>query len=309
MYFEIVRTVVQDSLDSDDEITNQDRAIVLSGMREHLTSLEKNYRRNEPNIEYTDPLCRFAYLYRYAGAHATLFEKVIHSSDIVRQVCPDKGGVLQVCAVGGGPGTELLGLSKYLLTRISAGDHCILPARIDFTVLDNIHQWTETWRCLARTIDSHFQDHLAALGLAPPTIAPMFLPFDVLDVASYRNYSHLLDRPGLVVFNHLFSENKTRLGEAGDAVRHLSRVTPRGSVFVVIDRLERVSSFRQNVLDQFQSVFEETIECQEYGATMDLDEDKSVMGSEFLDALGVPRLKFFTHHERHPTVFWFTLEN
>lgn len=52
-----------------------------------------------------------------------------------------------MCAVGGGPGTELLGLAKYLLRKPG------FPKRIAFTLLDSVPQWAETWQQLADAVE------------------------------------------------------------------------------------------------------------------------------------------------------------
>ena len=92
-------------------------------------------------------------------------------------------------------------------------------------------------------------------GIEPPTIAPMFLPFDVLDSASYRNLVAQFKKIDIVVFNYLFSENKTKLEEAQQALEHLAQITPNDCAFVVIDRLENNPQFTNEVVRLFESAF------------------------------------------------------
>src|SRR5258707_11394015 len=89
---------------------------VLAKIRAHIDCTAKEHQKDEPEIQYEDALCRLGYLYRHATANATLFELVLGESGelraAVRQSVEQR---INICTVGGGPGTELLGLAKFLL--------------------------------------------------------------------------------------------------------------------------------------------------------------------------------------------------
>src|SRR5690606_25196920 len=125
------------------------------------------HRRDEPAIDYDDALCRLGYLYRHAPANATLFEQVLLGSGELRGKIRDAAhNVLRIFAIGGGPGTELLGLAKYLLRRQRS-----IPRKIRFTVLDNVPHWGETWEQLAEAVEDELRTSLAGDDLEPPTVA------------------------------------------------------------------------------------------------------------------------------------------
>ena len=300
MYIELIRQVVEEGV----RIYAEDNSLaipeVLKGIRLHLNSMTDEYRTEEPDIDYGDPLCRLGYLYRHGAANATLLEHVLKADEVWPKKAGESPQTVRVCALGGGPGTELLGIAKYL-THLK---HRI-PRNISFTLLDYVPQWAETWDDLSQRIGVMLSSELEDTEVQPPIIAPAFLQFDVLDVASYKNYAFKFREADIVICNYLFSENKTRLGEAYDAVRRLAKITPATCAFVVIDRLEHKQDFKNDVLELFESVFGDNIVVSDYDRTLDSDEQTDDMGQVLLKALLHPRTKFHTGINKSPTVFWF----
>ena len=301
MYIELVRQAVETGVRHYAEDNSLTEAEVLTRIRDHLdNSFAEYYNNEQPNIDYEDPLCRLAYLYRYAPAHANLFEHVLDASSEIsfRRLYADKW-VLNICAVGGGPGTELLGVAKYLIPRAK-----LMPRRIAFTVLDKVPHWAELWLHLADLIETHLSSSIEESEVQPPNIAPFFLPLDVLDAEAYGSYAYQFRQAHIVVFNYLLSENKNRLGEARLAIKRLAELTPHGCAFVVIDRLERDPEFQQSILAVFRSVFGDDIEYDTYDRALDPTEQVSEMGDELIEHLRSPRTRFYNPRTREPTVFW-----
>jgi hypothetical protein len=301
MYIDIVKAILEEAVELYSAESDLTVPEVLAKIKEHIDNTAKEHRKAEPEIEYQDPLCRLGYLYRHATANATLFERVLTESGHLRtKLRESKGGALQICSVGGGPGTELLGLAKYLLRRPQS-----LPRKIAFTVLDNVPQWAETWDQLAEAIDEELGKVFAERGEVSPTIVNSFLQLDVLDQASYKDYLHKFKRTDIVVFNYLFSENKTQLDKATKALRHLLKVTPAGCIFVVIDRLEHDETFLKSVIKAFVDAGFAEPKTHTLEGILDGDEQTVDMGELFNTVLKSPRVKFHTDIYRDPTVFWF----
>ena len=140
MYIEIVRQVVEAAVSTYANSNSQTVAEVLSKIREHVEHTRTEHFNDEPSIDYNDPLCRLGYLYRHVPAQATLFDHVLSIADEVWPKSTEADQhVLRVCAAGGGPGTELLGIAKYLLHRPHK-----MPRKIEFTVLDNVDSLVKT---------------------------------------------------------------------------------------------------------------------------------------------------------------------
>ncbi len=302
MYIELVRRVIEEAIALHVETSNQTTDEVLQKIRDHIESTSREYRSDEPEIQYDDPLCRLGYLYMHAAANATLFERVLMESDDLRETLRSAGDkTLNVCSMGGGPGTELLGVAKYFLKSWRRTP----PRKITFSVFDAVPEWADTWLPLSDAVEEELETSLAENGLDAPTIAANFYPCDVLDPNSFRNIASYLRRADVVVFNYIFSENKTRLEEAQLALQHLSGMTPADCTFVAIDRLEGIGPFTGDVVRIFESVFDVEIGYETLGGVLDGDEQTSEMGEMLLETLKWrPRVKFFTDMYRDPTVFW-----
>jgi hypothetical protein len=299
VYMEIVNQVIEGAVAEYSKAQGISKSKVLKEIREHIDKTGREHRRDEPEIDYEESLCRLGYLFRHAPANATLFERALGLSGALKgKLRAAKGSTLQICSVGGGPGTELLGLAKYLFLNPAW-----MPRSIRFTVLDSVHQWNETWQQLADAVEKKL---LLAPGskIDSLSIAPAFLPLDVVEEKSYRSLSLQFSKADLIVFNYLFSENKTFLDDASAAVARLARAASPGCVFVVIDRLEIEGSFTRNVVKMFTDAGFAKPVVHKLGGRLDDDEQTRDMSKTLRDELGSPRTRFF-NPDRSPTVFWF----
>ena len=286
MYIKTIRKVVDSSIATYAEMTDQSLPDVRNQIKEHIEHTAAEHRTSMPDIDYEDSLCRIGYLYRHGAANASLFETVLlQSGALAGDFLGTSPRTLNVCAGGGGPGTELLGLAKYLIR-----DPDDMPHEIDFTVLDNISEWADTWDPLADEVKDYVKTHFAVDGIKPPVIAPAFLTFDVLDPSSYQNYQHRFKKADIVVFNYLFSENKTKFEQAQLALERLVTLTPTECTFIVIDRKENNPAFQENVVNLFESMLGSEITVNTFNGTIDSDERAQDMGEELLTSLDYPRL-------------------
>ena len=300
MYLDIVRRVVEDTVTDNSTETGRTRREVLDVIRQHINRTATQHRRDDPSIDYLDPLCRIGYLYRHIAANATLCERALRQSNALNQIGTNgERRSLNVCALGGGPGTELLAIAKQLMDSPD-----LMPTEISFTLIDSVPHWAETWQQLAELVEARLAESVEGTEIEPPRIRPNFIALDALSQSTYQNYTRDFRRAHVIVCNYLFSENKGRLSEARSTVQRLAELAPENCAFVVIDRLEYVSSFRDDIVGLFETVFGRNIEVRTDNGSIDWDEDRLDLGQELLDALGSPRLKFFTG-SREPTVFWF----
>ncbi len=306
MYIEIIRRVLEEAICLYSESSQKSTNRILEEVNAHIEATSSEHQKVEPQIRYDDPLCRLGYLFMHAAANATLFERVIQNSYVLCQkIANASQGVLNICSMGGGPGTELLGLAKHLRTQQDLNP----PRKIVFAVVDNVSAWADTWTQLAEATEEELRSSLNQNGVERPTVAPMFLPYDVFDSSTYRNHAVQFKKLDVLVFNYLFSENKTKLDQAREALSELATVTGDECIYVVIDRLEHDVSFTNEVVGVFESAFEVGIQWQNLGGTLDPDEQVSDLGAMLRGTLErYPRVKFFTPVYREPTVFWFVVK-
>ena len=161
--------------------------------------------------------------------NATLFEQTIRqSSQLSTLIQTHTNQSLSICAVGGGPGTELLSLAKYVLTE------GLTLGAVSFTVLDSVPQWGESWNHLADAIQGQKQQGLSVI----PNINRGFFPMDVTQPTSYQTYAWLFHDVNLFIYNYLLSENQVRLADFGNALNEMVARSRNGTFFVFVDRIE-----------------------------------------------------------------------
>jgi hypothetical protein len=89
-----------------------------AAIREQIEYLSRSYGylrdANRKPVDYRDPATRFAYVYMYVAAHGDYLVQVLE------KVRSTRGGHIfdveniRVSCVGGGPGSDIVGLLKYL---------------------------------------------------------------------------------------------------------------------------------------------------------------------------------------------------
>src|SRR5262245_60789046 len=87
-------------------------AEALERTQRFIRDNSEKWRVEDPSINYNDPFCRMAYLYMNVAVHATLVEQAFSSYPDIKLLIENRvtsGSDLQICVLGGGPGSELLG--------------------------------------------------------------------------------------------------------------------------------------------------------------------------------------------------------
>jgi hypothetical protein len=259
-YFQVVSGVLDQAI----EQYCRSRGITATVANQHiaqhiLKTSNQHYSGLDPDIDYDEPLCRLGYMFMHAGANAYLFETAIRRSLTLQRIIGTCSDQLAVCAVGGGPGTEVMGLCKYL------GDAGTAPASVWFTVLDRVQEWVDTWMLLANATGGWLNQRF---GRRIP-LAPQFHQMDVTDSASYDKLAFLFQTFDMFVFNYLLSENKVRLGGFVPALRTMVAQARPGAAFVFIDRSEADPKFRDDVRATAQASGLRDIETFSIGGSMD----------------------------------------
>ena len=159
--------------------------------------------------------------YHARVANATLFEKVLaNSGELSGKIESRRQSVLNICSLGGGPGTELLGLAKHLL-RVPEKTP---PRKLGFTVVDNVVGGL----IRADVVGVSLMSKPAPRRLDGARL-PVRMPTWSYSITSFRR--------------------TTLVTSSESAIKELARLT----VFVVIDRLEHKPSFQNEAVGLFQS--------------------------------------------------------
>ncbi len=159
--FELVKTIL-------DANYKQLGANADTRIKQALTDLSSFYRNltstkpKPPN--YSDPAVRFAYIFTYVPAHARILEDCVRPHiDTQKRLISDR---LQVTAVGGGPGSELIGLHNQI-TGLPEKQ----PDRVRFYVLDKEQGWLDAWTDIedALETDLRLSSHIVNVNASDPS--------------------------------------------------------------------------------------------------------------------------------------------
>lgn len=210
-------------------------------VKQHLGEMNKEWFGYDPaDIDYGDPLCRFAYLFAHTAANANLCEIAVRESPDVCQLIEERAadGELRVCAFGGGPGTELLALSKHLWKERPNGPH----VQITFHLLDRVNEWVESWQALDAEIKAVLKERYGPFSNHPFSTSGYFVTNDMTKPHQYVNLPALLSQD-LFFFNYAISEitggNANYLATKPqflELVTSAVQACKSGSKFIITDR-------------------------------------------------------------------------
>jgi hypothetical protein len=157
--FQLIKQVLDDAYGHIEE-TNSPRDNQVTHDLQVLSGKYKTLGAQYANIDYGEPSTRFAYVFRYVTAHAGLVYTIIRRSKSLIELFRKKD--IEVACIGGGPGSDLLGIVKYLQGENWAG-------RLMVEIFDREAAWGETWTRLFKRFEADF------------TVNTSFQTFDILE--------------------------------------------------------------------------------------------------------------------------------
>lgn len=136
-------------------------------------------------IDYSNAVKRFAYIYKYTVAHADYIMQLIKGNTELRELLDKKS--IEVACLGGGPGSDLLGILKYLI-QTGAKD-----LNLKCYIFDKERAWGDSWSDVASVLKAPFQ------------LYPVFQQMDVTDATTWASYQKFL-RADLFTLSYFLSE-------------------------------------------------------------------------------------------------------
>lgn len=124
-------------------------------------------------VDYASPVSRFAYLYTYTASHASWVAEVLSETDATRELL-ESDSPLRVTCLGGGPGSELIGLLK-------ACKELEREEPVSCFLLDSEDAWSETWAEVDQQIEAPFK------------VSTSFRCVDVTNPPRYENLAKAFD--------------------------------------------------------------------------------------------------------------------
>lgn len=180
-----------------------------------LKRLSDHYSRvsfNGPG-DYRDRATRFAYIFCYTTAHANLVYQVIEGSDPLKKLF-DRNEVEAAC-VGGGPGSDYLGILKYLMLRDK-------KPTFRCSLFDCEQAWNESWCDVDQKVESEIKS------------STRFLKIDVTDEESWSPHTKYY-RSDLFTFIYFLSEVVKYKAMATPYFNTVMQHAKPGALFLFID--------------------------------------------------------------------------
>jgi hypothetical protein len=198
-----------------DEITSEDWVGEIRDELRHLSQEFLEISRGN-SINYQRIKTRFAFIYRYVGAHSCIMYDRIGYSPTLKQIFSKRS--VQVSCLGGGSGSELIGILKFIDT---------LERRPQLTchAYDKEKLWENSWMHLLNTLT-------LCPGMADDY---QFRQLDVTQPFAYQRYPDLADSD-LFTMNFLLSElQSTKKKETEIFFADLVRLAKPGACFFCVD--------------------------------------------------------------------------
>lgn len=289
-YFQVAGKVLEANVTSIMQRQNRTRKNVCDQVVSYLQTNSAQWTSGQqPSINYLDPLCRIAYLYGIVPANANLIQHVFEVEQeladfiLARQTA---NGQVGVCAFGGGPGNELLGMVKWIETK--QFDQQIV---LEFLLLDRVREWIDSWQAIQRQVLSHFRTSYGTNRAKwPLVISGSFSSVDITDTSSFANLGNLFGQD-IYILSYVVSEIFDQAVQLREFAAEMAKHAPRGSKFVFIDRNE------ERWKDEVRTLASEMhIDLADFRAelgTMDpYTEDKIDLGQIFADVGRNPRVSW-----------------
>ena len=214
--------------------------------------------KNKGCMDYSDPIRRFAYIYKYTSTHASYVCSLMTGANAVFGPF-FKRDALTISTVGGGPGSDFLGVLKFC----QANNY---KPEIKCLLLDRDPAWGESWMDVDKKLGASFR------------FSTVFQPFDVTDPKTY-NYFRKHYASDIFTLVYFMSEVYAKKAQAADYFNTLFKNIPKGAAVLFLD----------NKTPEFYGWFDDLavkngvdikMKC-ETTMTMPLSEQKSDLGKYY----------------------------
>ncbi len=200
---------------------------------EQLAALSANYANaaTSPSVNFSDPRLRAAYVFQYVAAHSRYLARILHFAAAASGGRLFNGDVINVACLGGGPGTDALGVLKYL--RESHTEP--MPQSVQCCVFDREPTWNENWGVIAQH--------------AGPPLSPYFQPLDVTQPLPNAVVQQLASVQ-LITISYLISEVQklNHNGIVAQAVQTVFNAAASGALMVYVDNSGAHTAFFDSIV-------------------------------------------------------------
>ena len=184
IYNEIIAPVIEELVDIHSKKFRKSKKEIYENIKIAIGDLIKKYYK-EPDIDYSDFYVRIGYLHCLVPGLAHCCSELIKEAQKKKYFREKK---IDMIVFGGGPGTELLAISKNLKGK-----------NINFCLVDKVMSWADCWNLLKKRIKERKQELRLSLDCD-------FMQIDVTNLEDLEeNFSRLIDNEYFFI-NYLISD-------------------------------------------------------------------------------------------------------
>jgi hypothetical protein len=288
-YFKVLQPVLSQTRDVICDVHGLSKDEAFKKAEEFVKENSQKWRLPDPAIKYEDPFCRMAYLYMNVAIHASLVENALFAFPTLKTMFLNKIDSsidLRICALGGGPGAELLGVVRFIeqlkLSRV---------AYLDFLLVDRIKEWDESWHALKQGVDQQLKiEYGTDRNKWPTSVSRSFLSLDLTSPRDFVNFATRFNGIDLFILCYVLSELKAFLaGEFATVLDFLvNRAAPQ-ALFLFVDRDER------EIRTGIQGLIENNAQLSLVDVKEDrgrLQDDPADLGEWYINLPSLPRQKW-----------------
>ncbi|ELS32416.1 MULTISPECIES: hypothetical protein [Pseudanabaena] len=218
-------------------------------------------------IDYSHPITRFAYIYAYVTSHANLVNTIIDkSSDL--SVLFDKEKVTVTC-LGGGPGSDFLGILKYLMLNSK-------NPRVSFKICDKEKAWLDSWEGVDNMVDPKFR------------ISTSYNSIDVTEPEDWQSLKNYFQSSDLFTMIYFMSEVQALRDKADEFFANLFEKAKSGALFLFVDNnIPEFYDWFDELADEFGV---EILKSRRENILAPIHEEKKDLG-EYYKKFGSPKIR------------------
>jgi len=267
--FQLVKSVLDENYSKIPETQQKRDALICK----QINALMKGYSAlsSKNGVTYDEPSVRFAYIYKYVTCHSNLVYQRIQGCKALRSCF--QGSQIVVSCIGGGPGSDLVGILKYISDLSNVEDAKVPKLRC--FILDGENAWADAW--------SDVDDKLET----DSKISTYFIPMDVTNKSAWSQQSKYL---GADLFSMIYfaSEIYSKRHECAPFFKNLFAQMKPGALLLYIDNNSPCFTDWFDLLVKTGGL--EVLQSDEKTAKMPFDEEKTTLG-EYLDKFSSVKLE------------------
>jgi len=202
--FQLIKQVLDDSYSQIFADTEAEKDKIVKLALAHLSDKYRRLLAKAQMINYAHPAIRFAYIFKYVTSHSHLVFQAIHG-------CPESASIfdlqrVRVSCIGGGPGSDFLGILKYLIRSGKKPD-------VRFYLFDKEQSWADSWcdiednACVNFRFSTQYQ-HFDVAKSTDWTPHTKYLQSDLFTMIFFMSEVHGLRPNSDAFFQNLFSKAK-----------------------------------------------------------------------------------------------------